>query len=542
MKKTLLALTALVSPAALIAQLPTDAYQFSQPDLKGTARFMSMGGAFGALGGDLSVLNQNPGGIGVYRNNEIGFTLELDPQHSKATSQHLSSSWDKTHFYLNNIGMVFTIRNSESALRNFNMGFTFNKTSSFNRRFRGAVPELNTSVTNYIAGLANGQDITVGDVTTTPGHNPYNPTDGGYQAPWATILGYDSYFISPRTLGDGKVHWDGQFGQGTTGSGYFRVIDKGAMDEYNIALGGNINNWLYWGMDFGIINFDYQNQTLWGEDMQNAFVANSDNVISQTSSSVNILNGYKVTGTGFNYKLGFIFRPIQELRIGIAMHTPTWYSMEQSYLGRAYGNYGNHRSDITQYTNNGYDAVYDYRFRTPWKLTASAAGVIANRFIISADYEWCNYRHMHFTDKYEDDWLYVTDNPFYYTNSDIKDYYRSSSTFRIGAEARLNRNISLRAGYAINSSPVKESVHDNQTQVYGDGTRMSYTLDDRTYYITGGIGFHSKGFYTDLAYVYKNHNSSWHPYPVDIEAPKACPSVSLVSSNHQIVLSMGYKF
>ena len=54
-------------PLGAMAQSPIDAYQLSQQDMKGTARFMSMGGAFGALGGDLSTLSQNPAGIGVYR-------------------------------------------------------------------------------------------------------------------------------------------------------------------------------------------------------------------------------------------------------------------------------------------------------------------------------------------------------------------------------------------------------------------------------------------------------------------------------------------
>lgn len=541
MKKTLLAIACLASPALLCAQNAMDAYQFAQPDLKGTARFMSMGGAFGALGGDLSCLSQNPGGIGVYRNNELGFTLDLDAQHSTATSQRLSTTWNNTPFYLNNIGVIFSIHNS-GTLRNLNLGFTYNKSSSFNRRFRGTVPELGTSITNYIAALANGGGATVGDLTPSGYYDPYNPNDGGYQAPWSSILGYSSYFISPRQQ-DGKTHWDGQFGEGTTGSGYFQVVDKGAMEEYNIAIGGNISNILYWGMDFGIVDFSYRRDCLWGETMDNAWVVSNSNILEQTTSDIRLRNRYMVTGTGFNYKLGFIVRPIQQLRIGLAMHTPTWYNMEQSYLGATSSNYGNHRSEEIHYTNNGYDAVYDYRFRTPWRLIASMAGVIANRFIISADYEWANYRYCHFTDKYNDDnWLSESYDMFSYTNSDIKDMYQSTSTLRIGAEARVNKNVSLRAGYSLQSAPVKDAVIDNRQEVFTDGTRLDYTLDDRTYYITGGIGFHHKGFYTDLAYVYKNRRSEFHPFPSDIENPQACPEAHVTSANHQVVLSIGFKF
>ena len=52
-------------PFAMQSQSAFDVYSLSQSDLRGSARFMSMAGAFGALGGDLSVLNQNPGGIGI---------------------------------------------------------------------------------------------------------------------------------------------------------------------------------------------------------------------------------------------------------------------------------------------------------------------------------------------------------------------------------------------------------------------------------------------------------------------------------------------
>ncbi|MDE5773632.1 MAG: hypothetical protein K2H86_04155, partial [Muribaculaceae bacterium] len=75
-------LSALSMSGSALAQSAVDAYRIAQPDMKGTARFMSMGGAFGALGGDLSTLSQNPAGIGVYRNSEVGFTLDLDCQNS----------------------------------------------------------------------------------------------------------------------------------------------------------------------------------------------------------------------------------------------------------------------------------------------------------------------------------------------------------------------------------------------------------------------------------------------------------------------------
>ena len=59
MKKILFSVSAFMLPALMFGQTAIDAYNLSQSDFKGTARFMSMGGAFTSLGGDLSTLNQN---------------------------------------------------------------------------------------------------------------------------------------------------------------------------------------------------------------------------------------------------------------------------------------------------------------------------------------------------------------------------------------------------------------------------------------------------------------------------------------------------
>jgi hypothetical protein len=49
----------------------------------GTARFEAMGGAFGALGGDLSSININPAGSAVFNDNEYGFTIGSEKKVNK---------------------------------------------------------------------------------------------------------------------------------------------------------------------------------------------------------------------------------------------------------------------------------------------------------------------------------------------------------------------------------------------------------------------------------------------------------------------------
>ena len=549
-------ITALV-PGAAFSQSAIDAYQLSQYDLKGTARFMSMGGAFGALGGDLSTLSQNPAGIGVYRSSEIGFTLDLDCQSSNSSTNGFGTDMSQTKFYLNNIGGVATMRLNSNMFPNINIGFTYNKLASFNRKFAGGVNNLPISLSNYIAGIANTYGLTQGDLGYTNFYDPYLDSN----APWIAILGYDAYLIDPDGDPD-NPNWFGQFGEGTSGSGRFKVVEKGSIDEYNIAIGGNINNKFYWGMNFDIVSADYRIESQWEENLRNAYVFNPDDSQPQIMDSRWRLNDqYRVSGTGFNYQLGVIYKPIQELRIGFAFHTPTWYSMTETFY--------NERIDFqypfkTDYaiTNNGIPSYNTVNFRSPWKIIASVAGVIGSKFIISADYEWTGMRTAEYYtvnpyvydnnwwDYYPEPWYAPTkapsysynDNPVGYTNSKIKQIYDNISTLRIGAEYRVTPSFSVRAGYIFSSAPVKSEARDGDIQVPAAGIMANYNLYNATNYVTCGLGYRYKGFYVDGAYVYKHQSSNYFPFSPDPDNAITKIKSNINVNNSQVVLSMGIKF
>ena len=560
MNKKLLLISLLAMPAALYAQSALDAYQISQRDLKGTARFMSMGGAFGALGGDLSTFSQNPAGVGVYRRSEIGFTLDLDCQSVKSEAQGLSTTTNSTKFLLNNIGGVATYRLNSTAVPNLNFGFAYNRGASFNRRYSGTIRQLQNSVSNFMAGVTNGSGVWPADDLSTVNTNQYDYYQGS-GAPWISILGYNSYMITPEGTEDAP-HYVGQWGNGTSGSGYFDIEEKGGIDEYNIAIGGNIADVVYWGMNFGIIDLNYTANTLWGESLNNVFV---DGTTAQQANT-DLYNYYNVNGTGFNYKIGFIVKPIQELRLGFAVSTPTWYTLDESFQGTVNYSYpGTNIRDGYATTNDNMVGTNSYNFRTPWNFTVSAAAVIGSSLIISADYQWTPYQNMHYSeangyfwngggDYWDDDWDWwyapaaqgqtraSNNDPFYDTNNDIKEYYQASSMLRVGAEVRVTPQFSIRAGYAFQTSPVKQSVRDNQQTVYTVGTTPQYSLDNTINYITCGLGYKYQKFYVDAAYVYKRRSSTYHAYTPDPGSSIASPQANITDSNSQVVLSMGFRF
>lgn len=546
-----------------------DAYSLSQPDMKGTARFMGMAGAFGALGGDLSTLSQNPAGIGVYRSSDIGFTLDLDLQRATSKDEGIQYGMNQTKFLLNNIGAVFTLKLPNKTVPNLNFGFTYNKAVSFNRTFGGNINTLRNSMSNYIAGISDAAGVMEGDVISDGGYDPYNPGYNEYAAPWLSILGYNSYLITPEyNSSTGETKWyglwsDSMSGKPTTGSGSFAINEKGAVNEFNIAFGGNIANILYWGMNFDIINLDYSMNAFWGESLDNALVPDENNELVRESADWNLNNVYSASGTGFNYQLGFIFKPVQEFRLGFAFHTPTWYSLNEEFGARVDYKYGGIESGYAE-TNGGLLGYNSFGLRTPWKLIASAAGVLGNNLIVSFDYEWANYGAMRFTEPsvindydygYDPWWPYGAsaswspngdfinpNDPYAYENSDIQTYYKSSNTFRVGLEFKPIPALSIRAGYANVSSPVKKKVMNNQEVIFTAGTNPSYRLDNSTNYITAGLGFRYSHIYIDLAYVYKHMSSEYHAFTPDPNSGIPSPQSKLNFSNNQIVLSAGYRF
>lgn len=532
--------------ATASAQSALDAYQISQNDLKGTARFMSMAGAFGALGGDLSTLNQNPAGIGVYRTSEIGLTLDLNMQGTKTTpyGPGFSQNTSQTKFYCNNFGYVGSVNLSSDVMPFFNWGASFTRAISFDRVYSGGFSQLNGSLTNYVA---NYTTYTTADRFSPSElsqyvNNSYNPYQDS-QAPWMSILFYNNYLIN--MAGDGYA---GLFQNGTTGYGSYDVRERGYVDEYAINFGGNIMNTVYWGIGFGITDLSYTSDVYYSETLNDARVPSADdNSRLVTGDAGYGLSSWKhIYGTGFNFKAGVIVKPINELRLGLAVHTPTYYNLTQE--GYASVNYdmstGYRPTADTQFatqTDYGWNDYFQWESRTPWRLIASAAGVVGGRFIISGDYEYRPYQQMNIADNQGIDYNYM--------NQDVKTYYQSSNIVRVGAEYRLTPQVSVRAGYSYESTPVTQRTADNFEPIYTSGpddteTTPSYSLDKSTQYFTCGLGYRYKGFYVDGAFVHKTRNSTFHgftPLSSNGDATGA-PMAEIKDNNNSIVVSIGYKF
>lgn len=546
MRKTYIAILAAAIPAAALAQSAIDAQQLGSSDFKGTARFMSMGGAFTALGGDLSTLGQNPAGIGVYRSSEVGATLGIDFQKTATTPSYreFPSRLSQTKANCNNFGYVGGV-NLNGPLKSFNWGVTYSRIASFNRAYTGYVADTRTSLSNYVAAYTQGTSPS--DMQFTNSYNPYQDSD----IDWLSTLAYSSYIINPI----GVDSYQGLFKQGTIGDALYMVRETGGIDEYNLSFGGNVNNVVYWGLTVGITDLDYTRTIDYSESMADA---NIPNVATSGAATVNgaadfrLISRKAVSGNGTNVKLGVIIKPINELRIGLAFHTPTWYSMTMQYDGQINYKYVNplignvtdqqgHTLNPFSGTENTDIANFSWNFRSPWKLMAGVAGVIGGRAIISADYEYDAFGNMTMSyPTYGPSGIIDGYMPNEYVNGDIRDYFKGSSTLRVGAEYRVTPQFSVRAGYNVKTSHVKDAAANGAMEIFTSGVDPSYTFDKTTQHITCGLGYRYKSWYIDAAYVYKHREGTFHAY-TNFDGNIA-PQSKLVDNNSQLVISTGFKF
>ena len=235
---------ALLAFTGIKAQNVDDALRYSQVFYNGTARFMSMGGAFTALGGDMSTFSQNPAGIGVFRSSEISLTPQLLHSKTSATFNGISDDY-LYNFNLGQAGIVGNLikGSGTTGLISLNVGYSFNKTNNLNNTVRIQGNSSKSSMADYWADQAYG--IYYGDISGAAG------------------IAYDAWIID--TLTDMNASYYGtvfsNYGDNATsvyGQNIRRLItNQGYTGEHAISIGGNYSNKVYFGATLGINTIKY---------------------------------------------------------------------------------------------------------------------------------------------------------------------------------------------------------------------------------------------------------------------------------------------
>jgi hypothetical protein len=534
MKRYIITIMVILFANVAFSQDFFDALRYSQTNYDGSARSVSMGSAFGALGGDFVSASINPAGLGLYRSGELTITPTLNINNSNSNYLGTSTSDNKYKFNFNNISYVGTVKTgAETGIIGLTFGVGYNRLKNFHSNIGIVGHQAKTTLLNYYTDYANSigdpskfDDFYEGlawqtyliDVDTDPA-----VLEGKY---FNDLANYNSYNINDA---NGNYLGYGYENSGVKSHTQRSFISRtGHIDEYLISTGININHKFFIGASLGLLDLEYQERTTFSEiDDENL----SDYFKDYTQTS-NLIH----SGVGVNFKTGIIFRPIKSLRLGVAIHTPNFYTISYNEDKRIVANYDQFMGNGTDGYQNQYDQTatantYQFKFESPFKAIISAAYLFGDKGLLSVDYEYSNYASAKFRNS-GDNWDYSS------KNSDIQKVYKATGNLRVGGEYRLTNNFSLRAGVQLLGNPwVKNYKTSDGASINLANQNDSY----RTY--SAGFGYRQQNFFIDFAYRLSQIQEAYKVHEISSSDPNNGLNIATLNYlNNQATITFGFRF
>ncbi|MFO7791085.1 MAG: OmpP1/FadL family transporter [Bacteroidota bacterium] len=479
MKRYIITAVMLALSFGLFAQNQVDALRYSWLNPSGTARYNSMGGAFGSLGGDFGAISQNPAALGVFRRSEVSFTPGIMYTQNDASYIDNKASDFTYNMAVGNLGYVGTMlfESESNSLKSLSFGFGYNQLNNFNQCINIKAINNNGSMSEYFAQMAEGT-------------SPQNLEDF-YEWP-----AYYTYLMDPVDA-DSTTYESGleSFGQEQKKS----IQRSGNIGEYVLSAGMNFEHTLYAGASFGIQQVNFE---------QNIFYREADiNEVIDNFNSFTFEEKLKTSGTGYNFKMGVIYRPFDWLRTSVAMHTPTFYNLQDEYSTSFTSQWDSTYMSQSQDSPLG---LYNYKLTSPFRAQAGLATVLFNSTILSVDYEYANYGISK---------LRSSDYAFDDENEIIADSYTATHNVKAGAEYRIGM-VAFRLGWAYFDSPFDKDEYNSGADF------MQYS---------GGLGFRNESFYFDLGYVYQDRSEKYFLY-------EGSPMANINTTRHSVMATVGFRF
>lgn len=384
------------------------AFLFSQETINGTARYNAMSGAFGALGGDLSVVNINPAGLAVFTTSTAAISLNVNAVSNSNNFYNTESFNDDRRLDFAQAGGLVVFNTNQDKFSKFTLS-------------------INTSVIkNFDSSIS------------FKGNNH---------------ISNESFFLEPDADSDPYNNVTFQKYRSNTNG-------ENTSTTFSIATKYDKNTYLGFSIVSSSIDFN--------QDVQ---VKESSKDINNNTFNGNLSQTISTYAEGIGFSFGVITKPIKNLRIGLALQTPTWYTLTEdsqetitTFLSNA---------STTQPTNEPY--TFEYKLRTPSKVTGSIAYVFEKKGLLSLDYTYKDYSKAKLspTKNFEGN---------FHDNERIDTNYNAVTTINIGGEYRF-KYLSLRGGYHFENSPYKitdaidSDYYNGYSLGFGFKTNQYSTLD-----------------------------------------------------------------
>ncbi len=538
MKKTIITASLCAITAMATAQETYESAQLATEDLNGTARYIGMGGAMEALGADISTINSNPAGIGMFRKSWAGLSGGVTMQ-SGNTYTGTTDKDGKTNADFNQAGFVYSTQTNRASW--FNLAFNYHKSRNFNQ------------ILNAVGSLYNASANKLGYISV----NNINPSNAD-EKEWLNN-GYDTRldYVTDMDYYNNSVVGN-VLGGYSAANGYVGQYDNnGYIANFNFNFSGNIRNRVFLGVSIGLKSVNYDNSNYYWEQLVD--------INDAPRGDYRVIDERSIEGTGFDLKFGAIFLPIEDspFRVGLYLHTPTWYDLTCDINTRVASAITDIAAEPVRTSVSAPPFQYDYKVTTPWKFGLSLGHTFSNIVALGATYEYADYSTIKNKQVYSDYYADYSDD--YEMNHNTKDCLKGVHTAKVGVEVKPVPEVALRLGYNY-VSPIykndagKDFTIDNQYSIGNKVTTYDYTNWKGTNRVTFGLGFTlTKNLNLDLAYQYSTQKGEYHPfqsidnaetfiltpgvaeYTTAYETNIGTPT-SVKNNRHQINATLGYRF
>lgn len=506
MKRLLLLIISVISMPLLNAQGIADAVRYSNTEIQGTARFRAMGGAFGALGGDISAISLNPASSAIFNKSNASFSIANYDRDNAVNYFGTSTTNSDSNLEFNQAGGVFVFNNlnSNSPWRKFTLGLAYDQTANLDNDFLAAGTNTR-SIDSYF--LAYAQGLPLGEISAFEGESyteAYQDIGNIFGYPHQqAFLGFESFILEPEDINDDNN--TNYFSNIAPGDFYqeYSLIAEGYTGKFSINAAIQHNEDVYLGINLNSHFINYREIT---------YLFESNNNPGSLVREVGFENILNVNGSGFSFQLGGIAKLNESLRVGLTYDSPIWYNINEETI--------QYLATVSEDSNGSFTTIIDpnvvnifpeYRLQTPAKITASAALVLDKKGLISFDYSRQDFGNAEFRP--------TADPAFAVQNSIIDNNLKVANNYRVGGELRHNE-FSFRAGYRLEDSPYEDE------SFYGDLTAYSF-----------GIGYSFGNTRLDVAYENSKRDFNEQLYEVGLT-----DSALINRDNDNITFSLSFGF
>lgn len=432
-----------------------------------------MGGAFTALGADLSSTYVNPAGLGFYNRSEFSGTFNFMSGKSTATYIDKASTTNRSPLDIGQLGVVFSRDGMGSRLKKGNFGISYSTLANFSHTYSYAASNNAHSISDSFAELANGSGLTPQEIADD--YDEYgNAPDGYSMALMGGLLYYDDGAFRPN-----------EFALPINQSG--KVTESGNLGQLNVSYGANFDDKTYIGAGLGIQMLRFDRSTVYDE----TFTSNPSYLRSQYYD-----NELSITGAGVNLTVGIIQRLNDHLNLGASITTPTFMGVTDSFI--QYGGVDPipNVPDAVMYETSASTALDEFKYRivSPLRASAGISAFLPKKIgVVSVEAEYVGFSRMSLKAKDAAIW---SDGQ----NGLIQEEYKDVVNIKAGIELRKGIG-RLRGGFNFINDPLRYA--------------SEYNVKKNTMIGSAGIGIRNSNFFADLSYSRYINTGAYNPYILD---------------------------